>query len=60
MVSSDSAMGEVQDRDSMKSADLQKMFDELETTGRVTQNIPNPNAEVDASILEWLKSGFVE
>lgn len=60
MVSSDSVKDEVQDRSSTKSADLQRMFDELESTGTVTLDIPNPYAEGDESLLAWLKSGFVE
>lgn len=60
MVSSDSVKDEVQNRDSAKSSDLEKMLAELESTGNVTLNIPNPHAEGDAFLLEWLKSGFVE
>jgi hypothetical protein len=60
MVSSDSVKNEVQDRSSAKSADLQRLFDELESTGTVTLDIPNPYSESDASLLAWLKSGFVE
>lgn len=60
MVSSDSVKNEVQDRNSAKTADLQEMFDELESTGTVTMEIPSPYSESDASLLEWLKSGYVE
>jgi hypothetical protein len=60
MVSSDSVKDEVQNRGSVKSADLQQMFEELETTGTVTLDIPNPYSEGDASLLEWLRSGFTE
>lgn len=60
MVSSDSVKNEVQDRSSTKSADLQRMFDELENTGTVTMDIPSPYSEGDASLLEWLKSGYIE
>jgi hypothetical protein len=60
MFSSEGAKNEVQERSSFKDADFQQMFEELETTGTVTLDIPNPYAEGDASLLEWLKSGFTE
>ena len=58
MVSSKSVTNEVQSRGSEKDADLQHMFEELEATGTVTLDIPNPDAESDASLLAWLWNGF--
>lgn len=40
--------------------DLQKMFEEFESTGTVQSNIPNPHAAGDAALLAWLKSGYIE
>lgn len=60
MFSSKEAQEEVPVQQAVKDADFQKLFEELEATGTVKLDIPNPYAEGDASLLEWLKSGSTE
>ena len=41
-------------------SDFDLMFAEMEATGKVTLSAPDPNAEEDTALLNWLRSGFHE